>query len=75
MENYNIINTEWEYILLPVWFMTYIHNGKTYSFALNGQTGKIAGTPPFDALKCGIFCSITALIVAIITMLGGYFFL
>ena len=74
-ENYNIINTEWEYILLPVWFMTYIHNGKTYSFELNGQTGKIAGTPPFDALKCGIFCGITALIVAIITMLGGYFFL
>jgi len=74
-ENYNIINTDWEYILLPVWFMTYIHNGKTYSFALNGQTGKIAGTPPFDKLKCGIFCGIIAIVVTVLTMLGGYFIL
>lgn len=72
-ENYNIMNTDWEYALFPVWFMTYMHNGKTYSFALNGQTGKIAGTPPFDHLKCGIFCGITALLVTLLTMLGGYF--
>lgn len=74
-ENYNIINTDWEYILLPVWFMTYKHKDRIYSFALNGQTGKIAGTPPFDGLKCGIFCGITAILITIITMLGGYFFL
>lgn len=73
-ECYNIVNTEWEYMLLPVWFMTYIHNGKTYSFALNGQTGKIAGTPPFDKLKCGLFCGIAGLIVTIISMFGGYLF-
>ena len=74
-ENYNIINTDWEYMLLPVWFMTYIHDGKTYSFALNGQTGKIAGTPPFNSLKCGIFCGIIAVVITLITMLGGYFLL
>ena len=62
-------------MLLPVWFMTYIHDGKTYSFALNGQTGKIAGTPPFNSLKCGIFCGIIAVVITLITMLGGYFLL
>ena len=45
-----------------------------YSFALNGQTGKIAGTPPFDKLKCGLFCGIAGLIVTIISMFGGYLF-
>lgn len=72
-EIYNIINTDWEYVLLPVWFMTYKYNGETYSFAINGQTGKIAGTPPFDKFRCGIFCAAAAILIAIIIMLGGYF--
>ena len=73
-DNYNIVNTDWEYMLLPVWFMTYKYNDKVYSFALNGQTGKIAGTPPFAKGKCALFCGILGVATTIITMLGGYLF-
>lgn len=35
-----------KYALLPVWFLNTRWNGKTYSFAMNGQTGKLIGDLP-----------------------------
>lgn len=54
-ETYNILGTKWEYMMLPVWFMTYKYKGSIYSFAINGQTGKLAGTPPLDKLRLRLF--------------------
>ena len=34
------------YVLLPVWILNTSYQGKTYTFAMNGQTGKITGTFP-----------------------------
>lgn len=34
------------YCLLPVWFLNTRWNGKTYSFAMNGQTGRLIGDLP-----------------------------
>lgn len=34
------------YILLPVWLLNTNYQGKTYTFAMNGQTGKMTGTLP-----------------------------
>lgn len=34
------------YILLPVWMVNLKYNNKTYTFAMNGQTGKIIGNLP-----------------------------
>lgn len=34
------------YALLPVWFLNTKWNGETYSFAMNGQTGKLIGDLP-----------------------------
>lgn len=73
-ESYNIMHTDWQYIMLPVWFMTYNYNDKMYEFALNGQTGKLAGTPPLDKSKLRLFCSAIGLAVAVIGfLLGGAF--
>ena len=52
----NILRTDWQYMLLPVWFMTYQFKGKTYEFALNGQSGKQAGAPALRAEVVG-FCA------------------
>ncbi|MCM1329307.1 MAG: hypothetical protein NC253_07670 [Ruminococcus sp.] len=52
--NMNVKKAAWHYAMLPVWFMTYIHNGKKYFFALNGQTGKIAGIPPVSGKKLAL---------------------
>ena len=34
------------YVLLPVWMLHTQYEGKTYVFAMNGQTGKMTGTLP-----------------------------
>ncbi|MDR0987690.1 MAG: hypothetical protein LBL98_08380 [Ruminococcus sp.] len=53
-KNVNLIRTDWEYVMLPLWFMTYTYKGKIYEFAVNGQTGKVAGLPPMSGLKYGL---------------------
>jgi len=34
------------YALFPVWMLNYKYLGKSYTFAMNGQTGKVSGKPP-----------------------------
>lgn len=70
----HILGTRWQYMLLPVWFMTYQYKGKRYSFAINGQTGKQAGTPPLDQKKLLWVCALIALGVMLLVMIGGWFF-
>ena len=36
------------YALMPVWFLKYQYEDKTYSFAINGQTGEAAGDLPYS---------------------------
>lgn len=54
----NIINRDYhakqinaEYALFPVWMVYYDYGHSEYTFAMNGQTGKIAGKPPLSAAK------------------------
>lgn len=74
-ESYNINKTKWQYIMLPVWFMTYNYQGKIYEFALNGQTGKLAGTPPLDKKKLAFHSVLFGIFIALIVFIGGQFFL
>ncbi len=72
VQQYNITNTDWHYTMLPVWFLSYKYNGKIYEFAINGQTGKLAGTPPLSKGKLALFCAGLGLAVAgILTAIGG----
>lgn len=61
--------------MLPVWFMTYRYRDKIYEFAINGQTGKLAGTPPLDKKKLALSSVIFGAILAAVTFLGGQFFI
>ncbi len=74
-ETYSIKKTDWQYIMLPVWFMTYRYNGKVYEFALNGQTGKLAGTPPLNKMKLSLVCAAIGLGITILGYLLGVIFL
>jgi len=40
-----------DYALLPVWVVHYDYNKLEYTFAMNGQTGKVVGKPPISKLK------------------------
>lgn len=35
------------YAMLPVWFLSFIHEGKNYTIMVNGQTGKTVGAVPY----------------------------
>ncbi|MBP0959447.1 MAG: hypothetical protein J5992_04910 [Oscillospiraceae bacterium] len=74
-KNINLIKTTWNYTLFPVWFMTYKHRDKSYYFSINGQTGKLAGTPPFDTKKGVLFSAgiglLASVLLGIIMIVGG----
>ncbi|MBR2892929.1 MAG: hypothetical protein IKB94_03645 [Clostridia bacterium] len=43
-----IANGSYAYALYPVWILNTTWNGKKYTFAMNGQTGKFVGDLPLD---------------------------
>ncbi len=63
-----------KYALYPVWILNIMWNGKAYTFAMNGQTGKFVGNLPLDkkaywkwvGMLTGIFSVITYIIARII---------
>ena len=46
-----LANGRVRYALYPVWLLNTVWNGKTFSFAMNGQTGKFVGDLPVDKGK------------------------
>ncbi len=40
-----------QYVLCPVWLLRAVYEGQTYLFAVNGQTGRVAGNMPLDKKK------------------------
>lgn len=66
------------YVLLPVWMLRMPHGGRTYTFAMNGQTGKIVGKLPVSWQRAlAWFAGLTGVmsLVSFLVMLGGVFFL
>lgn len=62
---------ESNYALLPVWMLRYWYKSKCYTFAVNGQSGKVAGKPPLSILKLCLWgLGITAVAFIVLT-LGG----
>ncbi|QCJ41284.1 TFIIB-type zinc ribbon-containing protein [Bacillus sp. S3] len=66
------------YVLLPVWMVSYDYNHSEHTFAMNGQTGKVVGKPPISTGKVAAwFSGITAgtffALKCISYMMGGGF--
>ena len=58
------------YALLPVWMLSTRWNGKSYLFAMNGQTGKLIGDLPVSRGRAlAWFAGIAAPLAAILAML------
>ena len=66
-------------VLMPVWLITTEKDGKTYTFAINGQTGKLTCDVPTDKKKAfglgfGVFAGIfgiAALVMYLMEKLAG----
>lgn len=48
MSSINLENGTSKYALFPVWLLNTDWNGQKYTFAMNGQTGKLVGNLPLD---------------------------
>ena len=64
-------NGKAKYALYPVWFLNTSWNGNTYTFAMNGQTGKFVGDLPVDKAELRKWRFLLFLIGAGATLLLG----
>ncbi len=58
-----------EYAFLPAWFMTFRYRNKPHTILVNGQTGKVVGTAPFDIKKAAL-CFVVALVLSLALFMG-----
>ena len=54
--------------LLPVWYLVTKWNGKTWKFAMNGQTGKFIGDLPIDTGKFAL----VGILIFVLSLILGY---
>jgi hypothetical protein len=69
-------NSSAKYALLPVWLLNTTCRGQKYTFAMNGQTGKLVGDLPQDQMALlkwffGVFSIVTAVSFAIGWLIWG----
>lgn len=62
------------YVLLPIWLVTYKEKGnnKLFYYAMNGQTGKVAGVLPIDKKKLWLVSSALSLVVLLLGIFVGF---
>lgn len=74
-KNINIRQKNAEYALLPVWMVSYDYQDKNYTFAMNGQTGKVVGQPPIAKSKVirwfAMVSGISFIIIKILALITG----
>ena len=73
--NIRISDGQIKYALMPMWLMTAKYNGKLYTFAMNGQTGRFVGELPiswgrFWAFFAGI-SAVSGIVLSIILIMLG----
>ena len=61
-------------VLMPVWLITTEKDGKTYTFAINGQTGKLTCDVPADTAKSWLWGGGTFALVFALACAAFYFF-
>ncbi|MCR4892863.1 MAG: hypothetical protein K5989_11870 [Lachnospiraceae bacterium] len=68
----NTSDDKTEYAMLPVWMLSTKYEDKVYTFAMNGQTGKMVGTLPVDSGKYWKYFALGTLIPLIICLVVLY---
>lgn len=71
----NLPNMKIDYVLLPVWLLNIKYNDKIYTFAMNGETGKLIGNMPIDKKKTALVAISIFLISFLIFYLLFYLFI
>ena len=58
-----------KYALYPVWILNTTWNGEKFTFAMNGQSGKLVGNLPMDKKKFWIGVSVRGGIIGLVIYL------
>lgn len=61
------------YAMLPVYLLSKQYHDKVYTFAINGQSGKVAGDLPTDYKKLALFTILVFALSFLIVAIIGYF--
>ena len=64
-ESHAVIKTKGDviYAMVPVWILTTRYEDKPYTFMMNGQTGKVVGSLPYDSKKAFLYPAFYTLIL------------
>lgn len=54
----------YKHVLLPIWAASFGYKGKTYSYAINGETGRVGGSRPYSLAKIAV--AVLAAIAAVV---------
>ena len=69
----NVLQGKAKYVLLPVWMLNTKYKGKIYTFAMNGQTGKITGSFPICPKRTAMWfagiCTAVTLLSSLVQLL------
>lgn len=74
-DNITFPNLNIEYVLLPVYLLNIKYEDKIYTFAMNGESGKLIGNMPVDKKKAILVFVITFALTFIISYIIFYIFI
>ena len=69
----NLYNLKDSFVLLPVWLLNIRYKKKNYTFAMNGQTGKINDNTPIDKFRIIFLWLSTFIIIFALLLLVNLF--
>jgi len=64
-----------DYVFLPVWLLNVNYNNKTYTFAMNGQSGEMVGNIPIHKGKAILMWISVFLVSFLVLSIGWWLFL
>ena len=68
--NINVQHSRAQYVLMPVWILNTRYKDRLYTFAMNGQTGKMTGTFPVSSKRCAAwFAGIMAAATIVVSLI------
>ncbi len=73
-DNIHLTDAKAQYAMFPVWMMTTKYEGKSYTFGINGQSGRMVGSLPVDMGKYFKYLAICSLICFLIMQVFLYIF-
>jgi len=67
--NPSYTNVTYKQVLLPVWLAAFTQGGKSWHYAINGESGKVSGERPYSAIKIGLAVALAVVICLLLLML------